>query len=143
MAKYNDIENLYKFAGIGLAAIAASGVTAVIDCLNYEQALLVISTETLAAGYVGTVTIEDSADGTTGWAIVDAAATITIADTDDDSTLYAKLRLNTAGTERYIRATLDIATAAGPTAVMLIVGNTADYPVETKVLQFDVNTGVV
>jgi len=145
MAKYNDIENLYQFAGVGAEAIAASEVSRGIDCKGYEQACLVISTNTLAAGYVGTVTIQDSDDDGSGdaYALV-TGATITIADSDDDSTLYAKLRLNVPGVKRWIRATLAIATAAGPTAVMLIVGNKGGvYPVETKTLQFNVNTGVV
>jgi hypothetical protein len=144
MAKHSDIENLYKFEGVGAEAIAAAEVSRGIDCKGYEQAMLVISTNTLAATYVGTVTIEDSDDDGSGdaYALV-AGATITIADSDDDTTLYAKLRLNVPGVKRWIRCTLGIATAAGPTGVMLIVGNkSGSYPVDTKVLQFDVNTGI-
>lgn len=146
MAKYNNLENLIQAAGCGGSEIAASEVSAGLDCKNYEDAILIISTLTLAAGYVGTVTIEHSDDN----AVSDAyaavtGASVTIADTDDDSTLYAKLRLNTANMKRWIRATLDIATAAGPTAVTLVAYNKGgSLPVESpRTLQFDVNLGVV
>lgn len=143
MAKHSDIENLYQFIACSASAIAETNVSAAIDCKGYEQAMLVVSTLTLAASHVGTITIEDSADGSTGWALV-AGCTITNADTDDDVTKYGKLRLNVPGVKRYIRLSVAVATAAGETSACLIVGNkSGNYPVDTKVLGFDVNTGVV
>ena len=141
MAKYNNLENLILAAGVGAEAIAASEVSAGLDVRNYEDAILIISTNTLAAGYVGTVTIQDSDDdaATDAYALV-TGATITLADTDDDLVKYAKLRLNTAGVKRWIRATLDIATAAGPTSVTLLAYNKGGaLPVDTaRTLEFNV-----
>jgi hypothetical protein len=138
MAKYNDIENLYQLMACSASAIAETNVSAAIDCKGYEQAAIVVSTLTLAAGYVGTVTIEDSADGATGWATL-SGASIAIADTDDDSRFYGKVKLNIPTVKRYIRLSVGVATAAGETSACLIVGNkSGEYPVETKTLTFNI-----
>jgi hypothetical protein len=138
MAKYNNLENLIQAAGAGESAIGTT-VSQALDCKGYEDAILIVNTETLAAGHVGTVTIEDSADGATGWALV-AGCTISIADTDDDSTFYAKLRLNKTGVKQYIRVSLVAATAVGPTAATLIAYNKGGaLPVDSaRTLSFNV-----
>ena len=137
------MENMILAAGAGASEIAASEVSAGMDTLGYEDAILIISTNTLASGYVGTVTVQDSDDNAVSdaYALV-TGATITLADTDDDLVKYAKVRLNVAGSgiKRWIRCTLAIATAAGPTSVTLIAYNKGGaIPVDTaRTLEFDV-----
>lgn len=136
MAKYDDMQNLYKSSAVCGNAIHAGKDGDGIDCRGYEQAMLTVRTGTLATGNVCTISIQDSADNIT-YANV-TGAVIVLADDDDDSDYYAKLRLNVAGLERYIRPFVINATAVGEYAAVLQVGNKSGaYPVDTKTLAFD------
>jgi len=140
MAKYDDIQNLYKMSSVCGNAISAGKASASIDCKGFEQAMLVVRTGTLASTNVCTVSIQHSDDDAVSDAYANiTGAVITLADDDDDTTLYAKLRLNVATVKRYIRIHVINATAVGEYAAMLMVGNkSGEYPVDAKVLEFDV-----
>ena len=70
----------------------------------------------------------------------------TIVDAGSDSMAYAKLRVNTAGTKRWIRLNVAITgtVSYGATAIAGAIGG--HYPVTVNALpapDFNINTGVV
>ena len=140
MSKYDDMQNLYKSVAVCGNAISAGKSSASIDCKGFEQAMLTVRTGTLASTNVCTISVQHSDDD----AATDAYANITgavivLADTDDDSNFYAKLRLNVSGIKRYVKILVINATAVGEYAAVLQVGNKSGaYPVDTKTLSFNV-----
>lgn len=139
MAKYDDMQNLFKVVAVTGNAISAGKASASIDCKGFEQAMLIIRTGTMAANNVCTISIQHSDDdgSSDAWANI-TGAVVAHDENDDDIQEYAKLRLNVTGVKRYIRILAINATAVGEYAAVLMVGNkSGEYPVDTKTLAFN------
>jgi len=140
MAKYDDIQNLYKVTALAGDAISAGKSSPGVDCKAYEQAMVILKTGTLALNNVTTLTLQHSDDngGADAYANI-TGASIVLADSDDDAIFYGKLRLNVAAIKRWVRIHVVSATAAGEYGAVLLVGNkSGEYPVDVKTLSFNV-----
>jgi hypothetical protein len=105
-----------------------------VDCAGIEEVLVVLD-----AGIVGgtvNVHVEESANGSTGWADITGAA-FTEVDSDNDDAVYQGRIKITPSRERYLRAYAVVATAAGDFSVLMVLGNAANQPVQTPA--FDIH----
>lgn len=111
----------------GLSAVASSAGSrngSAIDRLGYESAQLVVQTGAVTGAptsFTVDVKLQDSADGSTGWAdytapgasAVAAIATMTAADTT------AKANVDLSGAKRFVRAVGTVGFVAGTTPTAL------------------------
>jgi len=102
MGKYNDFQNDHSYVGVS-GASAATKTSAALDCKGMEQVTVILQTGTIEATGTLDVEVQDSADGTTGWATLAGAVFSQKVAADDDMTYLGKIKVNTAGVKRFLR----------------------------------------
>lgn len=138
MAKYDDMQNLYKVAGVAGSAVGTVSGD-VIDAKGYEQAMVVIRTGAITENGELNVSVHHSDAPSSGFAKVEGAE-IDLDDTNPNETHKGKLRLNIPGMKRYLRLVSVVGTAAASHGAVLIVGNANYYPVpDADQLAFNLN----
>jgi hypothetical protein len=111
-----------------------------IDITGYEDAMAIISVGAASGtptGYTVDAKIQESADGSTGWADITGAAITQIVDTDD-VTAEVKVDLRRAARKGYIRVVLTAALTGGsspaiPVCATFVLGTPTYAPVGNSV----------
>lgn len=126
--KYSLHQFLKAVVGIAADNHAAGTVNgAAIDRQGFEEALVVVNSGANGTGGTVDIKVQESADGSTGWADVEGAAFAQIAEANDN-TIYLG-RLNLQGRKRYLRVVAVVATAACDLGVDVLLGAVQDLPV--------------
>lgn len=127
---YNSVKAVFSLAPAARIDGAANG--AAVDARQYRVATVVVVTGAMTDGSVA-VTVEDSADGSTGWAAVPGArrqgALPTIADSDDGKAYEVGVIVDHA--RPYLRPVLTTsgATTGGLTSAVVLLGQPNTLPV--------------
>ena len=116
--------------GLGGSAVGAVNGTA-IDTKGYSEAMLVLATGVAAATGTLDVKVQDSTDGSTGWADVTGAAFAQLTASDDQALKVARLKLDGNGIKRYIRIVGTVGTATVDFACVVILGGDQYPPANT------------
>lgn len=90
---------------------------AAIDCLLYRRAAFHVRVGVIGASGTVDYKIQESADGSTGWADVTGAAITQLTASDGK----ARIAINCEKTKRYLRAVLTIGTAASQVAAFAVL----------------------
>ena len=93
-------------------AQGASVNGASVDAKEFAEARLTGFGGAIASGLTTTVKAQESADGSTGWTDI-TGATMSFADTDDDSVKTVAIRLLGGTRKRYLRAVVTVASGTG------------------------------
>jgi hypothetical protein len=143
MAKYNQLENLILISSITGNAIDTTNPGNGIDTLGYEDLLVLAGVGIIAATAVVTLSVQHSDDDGVGDAYANVTgAVISPADSDDGTLYVGKVRLNTAGMKRWIRAHAIVATAVGDYYITCLAYNKGGHLPVVNALEFDINLGV-
>ena len=123
---------LHQFAKavVGIVANNHSASTvngAAIDRLGFDEALVVVNSGTNGTSGTVDIKIQESEDGSTGWADVSGASFAQITESNDN-TVYVG-RLNLSGRKRYIRVVAVVGTAACAFGVDVILSSAKELPV--------------
>lgn len=98
-----------------------------IDRLGFEEALVVVNSGTNGSSGTVNVKVQESDDGSTGWADIAGAAFPQITEANDN-TIYVG-RINLVGRKRYLRVVATVSTAACDLGVDVILGAAKNLPV--------------
>jgi len=125
------LEEYLKCAkGLAGSAVATINGTA-IDTKGYSEAMVVLIAGAFTATGTLDVKVQDSTDGSTGWADVTGAAFAQLIDSTDDTIKIARLKLDGNGIKRYIRIVSTVGTAAAPHGVTVVLGGDQYPPANT------------
>jgi hypothetical protein len=127
-----------KTEGGGLAANQGVGTVngAAIDMLEYGALVVALNVGAAGAGGTLDVNVQESADGSTGWANIAGAAFTQIIDSTDDQVYVGQVSAKAAGRLRYFRVVRVVAVATVPNAVT--TNKIQPEKVPAQVLQFKV-----
>jgi hypothetical protein len=121
MGKYNDFAN--DHAVVSMTTIVTANSPA-LDCKGMEQLACIVQAGVSVSGTLDVV-IEDSADGSTGWATVAGAVFTQLTATDAGA--YGTIKLNSGTTKRYVRAAITIGGTSYMANVTLIAKNLSGH----------------
>ena len=108
-----------------------------VDTRGFQEALVILTASTVAATSTLDVKMQDSADGSTGWADVASATFVQVTPSNDEAIFVGRVKLNsyTAGTPGKFRAWLRPvgvtagtgASVYGVTVILLNYGQAASF----------------
>jgi hypothetical protein len=121
-----------KYGAAGSAVGTVTGPA--IDTAGYQEACVVLAVgAVVATGSLSVAKVQDSADGSTGWADVSGAAFTAVADSGDNQAQIGMLKLDGNLAKRYIRVVTTVATAAADHGVAVLLVNGQYNPQQTPV----------
>lgn len=104
-----------------------------IDTAGYQEACVVLSVGAVTATGSLTAKVQDSADGSTGWADITGAAFTAVPDTGDNQVQVGMIKLDGNLAKRYIRVVTIVATAAADHGASVLLVNGQYNPQQTPV----------
>jgi hypothetical protein len=115
----------------------AANEGAAVDCSGFHDALVVLNTGTATGSGTLNVKVQESADGSTGWADIAGAAFDQVAAANDDTLYQGRVKM-TPTRKRYLRVLATVGVAACQATVTFILGQADRLPAVTP--EFDVYT---
>lgn len=116
------------FIGSAFGGGALTGPS--IDTAGFSEAAVVLAVGAAGAGTCD-VKVQDSADGSTGWADVSGAAFTQVTGSDDNTVQIGMLKLDGNTVRRHIRISSTVATAAIDHGVAVLLVNKQYHPDQT------------
>lgn len=121
-----------KYGAAGSAVGTVTGPA--IDTAGYSEATVILSVGAVAStGSLSVAKVQDSADGSTGWADVTGAAFTAVPDTGDNQVQIGMVKCDGNLAKRYIRIVTTVATAAADHGVAVLLSNKQYKPDQTPV----------
>ena len=120
-----------KYGAAGSAVGTVNGVA--VDTAGYQEACVVLSVGAVASTGSLNVKVQDSADGSTGWADVAGAAFTAVPDTGDNQVQIGFIKLDGNLAKRYLRVVGVVATAAADYGACVLLVNGQYNPQQTPV----------
>lgn len=109
--KYNLDEAIAVAVGLPADDYVTDGVAGdAINIREYAEALIVLNAGLAVVGAEVDVTVEGSANGSTGWTAITGAAFDSITTSNDNTVHVGRINLRNLTTYKYIRVAIDAAT---------------------------------
>lgn len=101
------VEEVKSVVTIGPTAHSGAANGTAVDTLGFDAAVMKVIAGSIASGATVDCKLQESADGSTGWADISGAAIVQMTDTDDNKPPMVDVLLGgVANRKRYIRAVL-------------------------------------
>lgn len=110
--------------------------SAAYDAADFRYAVVVLNAGTVGASGTVNCKVQESADGSTGWADVSGAAFTQVTASNDDAAYVGSIRLDHR--LRYIRVVMTVAVAACDAGTTILFCNPDDEISQTKTYSFEV-----
>lgn len=135
MSAHDSLHQAYKYGGATSGSAIATVTGPAFDIKGMEEVLAVVNVGVVGAGTLD-VTIEDSANGTTGWSALTGAVFTQIVNADDNKTYVGRIVTNKdnahptqPGPKQFLRFSGVVATAVMGYGAGFIGGGLHDFPV--------------
>ena len=120
-----DLKAVRSLAPDAYTAAAHEGDA--VDCLGAKEALAVLDTGVCSATGTVDVKVQESADGSTGWADITGAAFVQVTVANDQAIYQGRIRM-TPTRKRYLRAYGTVGTDVADLGVSFILGEAENLP---------------